>query len=281
MNGRNGIPALIFHALFVGFILAPIVVVCLIAFTSAGYLSLPTHGVSLRWFVALWHNSDFVGAFQTSLLLGAISATIAVALSVPAALGIARHAFPGRAAMLTLFQSPLMIPPVVLGVAFLRYFTQIGLSGTFVGLLISHIIIVMPFALRTVLTSLAGIDRRLDDAAISLGASRFTIFRRVILPLILPGVVSGWVLAFITSFDEVTMTVFVASPRVTTLPVRLFLYIEDNIDPLVAAVSTTLIAFAVLALVVIDRLFGIDRLLVGDSRAVAQNKQIKSARIVT
>jgi len=164
-----------------------------------------------------------------------------------------------------------MIPPVVLGVAFLRYFTQIGLSGTFFALVISHIIIVMPFALRTVLTSLAGIDRRLDHAASSLGASRFTIFRRVLLPLILPGIATGWVLAFITSFDEVTMTVFVASPRVTTLPVRLFLYIEDNIDPLVAAVSTTLIAFAVLALVVIDRLFGIDRLLVGDSRAAGRH----------
>ena len=269
MSGRNGPLALVFHALFVGFILAPILVVCLIAFTPQGFLSFPGfgagHGPSLRWFVELWHNDDFVSAFWTSIWLGLISAGLATLLCIPAALAIARHSFPGRAALLALFQAPLMIPPIVLGIAFLRSFTQVGLSGTFAGLVIAHMVIVLPFALRTMLTALAATDQRLDDAAASLGSTPLDTFRRVVWPLILPGVASGFVLAFITSFDEVTMTVFVASPRTTTLPVRLFLYIEDNIDPLVAAVSATLIAFAVLALLVIDRLFGIDRLLIGQA----------------
>ena len=260
---RNGPLALIFHALFISFILAPILIVCVVAFTPEGYLSLPTHGLSLRWFKTIGRYPEFVNAFFQSLWLGVLSSTLAIGISVPAALAIARHRFPGREAFAALFLSPLMIPPVVLGIAFLRFFTEIGLGGTFVGLVLSHLVIVFPFALRLVLASAVGMDPTIEHAAISLGASAPRVFLRVTLPLILPGVVSGWVLAFITSFDEVTMTVFVASPATVTLPVRMFLYIQDNIDPLVTSVSACVIAFTVAVLVAIDRFYGLERLLVG------------------
>jgi putative spermidine/putrescine transport system permease protein len=260
---RNGPLALVFHTLFVVFMAAPIVVVCLVAFTPEGYLSLPVNGFSLRWFRAIARYPEFVNAFWVSLWLGAVSSLIALLFAVPAALGIARHQFRGREALSALFLSPLMIPHVVLGIAFLRFFTQIGLGGTFTGLVLSHVVIIIPFALRLILASSTGMDRSIENAAASLGASSFTTFRRVTLPLILPGVASGWVLAFINSFDEVTMTVFIASPETTTLPVRLFLYIQDNIDPLVAAVSAALIFMTVAAMLVLDRLYGLERLLVG------------------
>jgi putative spermidine/putrescine transport system permease protein len=260
---RNSLLALVFHVLFLGFLLAPILIVCAVAFTPEGYLSLPTNGVSLRWFYAIGDNPEFVRAFRDSLVLGALSSTVAVAFSIPAALAIARHQFPGREVMTALFLSPLMVPHIVLGIAFLRFFTQIGLGGTFTGLVLSHVVIIIPFALRLILASSTGMDRSIENAAASLGASSFTTFRRVTLPLILPGVASGWVLAFINSFDEVTMTVFIASPETTTLPVRLFLYIQDNIDPLVAAVSAALIFMTVAAMLVLDRLYGLERLLVG------------------
>ena len=260
---RNGPLALIFHALFIAFILAPIVIVCVVAFTPEGYLSLPTNGFSLRWFRAIADYPEFVRAFRDSLWLAALSSTIAVLFAVPAALAVARYRFAGREAVLAFFMSPLMIPHVVLGIAFLRFFTTIGIGGTFIGLVLSHIVIVMPFALRLVLAASTGMDRAIEHAAISLGASPFTLFRRVTLPLILPGVVSGWVLAFITSFDEVTMTVFIASPSTTTLPVRMFLYIQDNIDPLVTSVSAALIFLTAIVMVVLDRLYGLDRLFVG------------------
>ena len=195
--------------------------------------------------------------------LAALSSLIAVTLSVPAALAIARHRFAGRDALVTLFLSPLMIPHVVLGIAFLRFFTQVGLSGTFAGLVIAHVVIVMPFALRLVLASAVGTDRSLEHAAVSLGATDFTVFRRVTLPLILPGVASGAALAFIQSFDEVTMTVFIAAPGTVTLPVRMFMYIQDNIDPLVTSVSAAVIALTAGFLIVLDRLYGIERLLAG------------------
>jgi putative spermidine/putrescine transport system permease protein len=263
---RNGPVALIFHGLFIAFILAPIVIVCIVAFTPEGYLSLPTNGLSLRWFMAIADYPEFVRALRDSLWLAALSSTIAVPFAVPAALAVARYRFSGREAVLGFFMSPLMIPHVVLGIAFLRFFTTIGIGGTFLGLVLSHIVIVMPFALRLVLAASTGIDRAVEHAAVSLGAGPITVFRRVTLPLILPGVVSGWVLAFITSFDEVTMTVFIASPSTITLPVRMFLYIQDNIDPLVTSVSAALIVLTVIVMIILDRLVGLDRLFIGGSR---------------
>ena len=185
---------------------------------------------------------------------------------MPAALAIARYRFRGREAMTALFMSPLMIPHVVLGIAFLRFFTEIGLGGTFVGLVLAHIVIVLPFALRLTLASAVGLDRAIEHAAVSLGASEWTVLKRITLPLVVPGLASGWALAFINSFDEVTMTVFIAAPGTETLPVRMFLYIQDNIDPLVTSVSACVIAVTVLALIVLDRAYGLERLLVGTER---------------
>jgi putative spermidine/putrescine transport system permease protein len=263
---RNGPLALAFHGLFVLFILAPMLMVCLVAMTPEGYLSLPTRGLSLRWFRAIAANPEFLAAFRASLWLGLVSASLALVLAVPAALAIARYAFRGRDALGALFLSPLMIPHVVLGVAFLRFLTVIGLSGTFLGLVAAHVVIILPFALRLVLTSAVGQDRAVERAAATLGAGPWTVFRRITLPLLLPGVVSGWVLAFITSFDELTMTIFIASPSTTTLPVRIFLHIEDTIDPLVVAVSAALIYLTIAVMVVLDRLYGLERLLVGQGR---------------
>lgn len=263
---RNGPLALVFHLAFVVFMLAPLAIVCVVAFTPEGYLSLPTRGPSLRWFRAIFDYPEFLRAFYASLWLAALSSTVAITLAVPAALAIARYRFPGRETVTALFMSPLMVPHVVLGIAFLRFFSQIGLSGTFTGLVLSHVIVILPFALRLVLAASYGIDRRIEHAAISLGADTLTVFRRVTLPLILPGVVSGWLLAAINSFDEVTMTVFIASPATTTLPVRMFLYIQDNIDPLIAAVSACLIALTAALLLALDRLYGLDRLFVGSGK---------------
>ncbi len=264
---RNGPLALVFHTLFVIFMVAPIVVVCIVAFTPERHLSFPTTSFSLRWFRAIADYPEFMRAFWVSVKLGALSSIIAVAFSVPAALAVARYRFPGREAMMALFQSPLMIPHVVLGIAFLRFFTEIGLSGTFPGLLLSHIVVVFPFALRLTLAAATGMDPAIEQAAASLGASEVTVLRRITLPLVLPGLVSGWALAFINSFDEVTMTVFIATPGTQTLPVRMFLYIQDNIDPLVTSVSACVIAVTVAALIVLDRVYGLEALLIGRGKS--------------
>lgn len=263
---RNGPLALAFHALFIGFIVAPLLIVCVVAFTPLGYISLPTDGLSLRWFAAILDNPRFVNAFWLSLALGLVSSVIATALALPAALAVARFRFPGRDAISAFLLSPLMIPHIVLGVAFLRFFSAANINGTFSGLVMAHVIVILPFALRLVLASATGMDPAVERAAVSLGASRFTVFRRITLPLILPGIVSGWLLAFITSFDELTMSVFIASPSTTTLPVRMFLHIQDTIDPLVASVSALMIAGTLLLMGVLDRIVGLERLFVGKGK---------------
>lgn len=260
---RNGPLALLFHGLVMVFMLAPILIVCVVAFTPEGYLSLPTNGLSLRWFKAIAGYPEFISAFGDSLWLAALSSVIAVGVSVPAALVVARHQFPGREALCALILSPLMIPHVVLGVAFLRFFTQIGVSGTKVSLVLAHVVIVLPFAFRLTLSTTTGMDRALEQAALSLGASGATLFRRVTLPLILPGVASGLVLAFINSFDEVTLSIFVTSPATQTLPVRMYVYATESIDPMMAAVSALMIALTAGAMLVLDRAFGLDKILVG------------------
>ncbi|MFC0342120.1 ABC transporter permease [Paracoccus niistensis] len=262
---KNGFLALAFHTVFVIFMVAPILVVCVVAFTPEGFLSLPTKGLSLRWFRAIADYPEFIRAFWTSVYLGAVSSTIAVILAVPAALAFSRYAFPGKGALSAFFLSPLMIPHVVLGIAFLRFFTQGGISGTMTALIIAHVVVVFPFALRLTLSAATGMDRSIESAAISLGASNFKLFRRVTLPLILPGVISGWALSFIQSFDEVTMTVFLAAPGTETLPVRMFLYVQDNIDPLVTSVSAVVIAITMAVLIILDRLYGLDAVLSGHS----------------
>jgi putative spermidine/putrescine transport system permease protein len=245
---------------------APIVVVCLVAFTSQGYLSLPTSGPSLRWFHTILAYPEFIRSFYDSILLGIVSATLALGLAVPTALAISRYRFSGREVLLALMMSPLMIPHVVLGDAFLRFFTELRLSGSFLSLVVSHVVIVFPLVLRLILVAFSGLDQRIEYAATSLGAGHFTVFRRITLPLVISGAVSGWVLAFITSFDELSMTVFVASPTNVTLPVRLFLYIQDNIDPLVCSLSTVIIVLTASLMLLIDRLFGIDRLFIGTGK---------------
>jgi putative spermidine/putrescine transport system permease protein len=260
---RTGRPALAFHCLFLAFMLAPLLVVVLVAFTATGYVALPVHGFSLRWFHAIFDNSEFIDAFWTSVHLALISATLALLVILPASFAIAHHRFPGRDLLAGVLMAPLMVPTVVLGVSFLRLLSATSMTGTFTGLVLCHIVIVTPFVLRMALASLVGLDRDIQNAAISLGAGRWALFRRVTLPLIMPGVVGGWVLAFIHSFDELTVTIFVASPSTMTLPVRLFSRIAETIDPLVTSVSTVIIAISVVLLVLLDRVYGVDRLMLG------------------
>lgn len=260
---KNGFFSLLYHAIFIAFIVAPLLIVVAVSFTSKGFISLPTEGLSLRWFRAIFEARDIMEAFWLSLWLGLVSATVAVVLAVPGALALTRYRFPGRGALMGFFLSPLMIPHVVLGVAFLRFFNTVGVTGSFFWLAMTHVIIILPYALRLTLAAATGLDRDAERAAQSLGAGRFTVLRRIVLPLILPGVAGGWMLAFIQSFDELTMTVFVSTPGTTTLPVAMYNQIAQSIDPLVASVSTVLIIGTLVVMVVLDRIVGLDRVLIG------------------
>jgi putative spermidine/putrescine transport system permease protein len=256
----NGPVALGYHVAFLGFLIAPLVAVCLTAFTPEPYLSIPWDGFSLRWFRAIPDRPEFVHAIWLSLRLAIVSATIATLLAVPAALAVARYRFLGRAALVSLLMSPLMIPQLVLGIAFLRFFTLLALAGTFPGLVISHVVVVMPFVLHLVIAAATGLDQALEEAARSLGATPLTAFRRIVLPLIFSGIAAGWLIAFVVSFDEVTMTIFIAAPGTVTLPVAMFNHVQETLDPVVASVSALLVAGMLVLVSALDRIMGIDHI---------------------
>lgn len=262
---KNGPLALLYHALFITFILAPLAVVVAVAFTDKGYISFPTDGLSLRWFKAILDATEIKNAFWFSAQLGLASASIAIVLAVPAALAITRYRFPGREALMAFFMSPLMIPHVVLGAAFLRFFNIAGLSGSFFWLMLTHVICIMPYALRMVLAAATGMSREIEHAGASLGASRTTVFFRITVTLLMAGIAGGWMLSFIQSFDELTMTVFVATPGTMTLPVAMYNHIAQTIDPLVTSVSTVLIVGTLVLMVILDRLVGLEKVLIGKS----------------
>ena len=260
---QNGPLALFFNALVITFMLAPLLVVCLVAFTPENTLSLPSTEFSLRWFKAVFVHPDFVQSFWNSLWLALTSATLATLLAVPVGMAITRYKFPGRDFLNGLFLSPLIIPHLVLGVALLRLFALVGGSGSFGWLILAHAVIITPYTLRLVVAALVGFDRSAEQAALSLGASQMQMFTRITLPMILPGVTGGWLLAFINSFDEVTMSIFVTAPSTVTLPVRMYMYATESIDPLMAAVSALMVALTALAMIILDRVYGLDRVLVG------------------
>ncbi|HVW51282.1 MAG TPA: ABC transporter permease [Trinickia sp.] len=260
---RNGPFALAFHALVIAFVLAPLIIVVLVAFTPDETLTLPTHGISLRWFRAIMNYPDFITAFFTSIKLAFVSATLSLALALPAGLAIARARFPGRDFLNALLLSPLVIPGLVLGIALLRFFALIGATGSFAWLVLAHTVIVTPFVLRLVLAAATGLDRSVEHAAQSLGASGWTTFRRITLPMIVPGITGGWLLAFINSFDELTMSIFVTSPQTVTLPVRMYMYATESIDPMMASVSTLVIFVTAAAMLLLDRAYGLNRILIG------------------
>ncbi|CAJ0773615.1 ABC transporter permease [Ralstonia chuxiongensis] len=260
---KNGPLALIFNALVITFMLAPLVIVCIVAFTPEETLTLPTSHFSLRWFDQVLHHPDFVQSFWNSLWLGLAAATLSTALAVPAAMAIVRYRAPGLQYLQGVFLSPLIIPHLVLGVALLRMFSLVGGQGSFGWLIFAHALIVTPYTMRLVMAALVGFDHSVEHAAYSLGASSFTVFRRMTLPMILPGITGGWLLAFINSFDELTMSIFVVSPATVTLPVRMYMYATESLDPMMAAVSALIVFLTLALMLLLDKIYGLDRILIG------------------
>lgn len=247
-------------ALVCAFVLSPIVVVVVASLTEAEYTSFPPQGLSLRWYLEIPRHPEYVEAFRVSLIVAVVTGALAAGLGTAAALALARYRFPGRAALGAFFLSPLMLPTVVLGIALLQFYTVTGIARTPASLVCGHLVITVPYVVRLVSASLAGFDRTLELAAMNLGATPWRAFREVTLPLVRPGVVAGAAFATIMSFDDVSIALFLAGPRMTTLPVRVFTSLEQSLDPIVTAVCALLVVLAAVAVAVIERLFGLGRL---------------------
>ena len=248
-------------------LVGPTLVILLLSFTGEESLHFPPTSYSLRWYAALLDANEIQDAALVSLEVAAIAVCAAVLLGVPAALAIARSRGGWARGLDMLFMSPLILPALAFGFASLMLFSLLGVRPSLATLAIGHVVISVPFVIRTTLASLVQLDPALLDCSLSLGATPLRTFRRVTLPLVAPGLAGGWILAFITSFDELTVSLFLASPSANPLPVQLFNYIDQMTDPLVASVSSALILVTAVAMVALDRFYPIDRLLTGERRA--------------
>ena len=263
----------------IAFLFGPILLIVWVSFTPVQGLSLAFTQPSLRWYRELLQNREFLESFGQSVYIAGWTTVISLALGTPAAYAMARFRFPGRDVMNTLLLSPLMIPHVAIGIGLVQFLSRMGVARGYFSLVVSHAVVTLPYVVRTVGASLLAVDRNLELAAQDLGASWPRAAWSVTLPLVRPGLLAGGIFTFISSFDEITVSIFLAGARVVPLPVRLFTYIETVVEPIVAAVSTLMVLVSIASVVVLERLAGLERILggVGERRAPAATRLAQAA----
>ncbi|KXO75868.1 ABC transporter permease [Brucella anthropi] len=236
--------------LALAFLVIPLVLIMPLAFNESSFLTYPMEGFSLKWFHEVFAQDQWARSFLNSLKVAVGTTVVALLVGGLAATGVMLLSRWLQTILTALFVSPMIVPSIVIGVAFAYSFGRVGLSGSYWGLVLAHSILAAPLVFLSVMTSLRGLDPDLDRAAASLGASRRHRFMTVTLPLAAPGFMAGALFAFTTSFDEVVAALFLASPESTTLPVMLFSGLRDRLQPtlVVVALLLSLISFALLAL---------------------------------
>ena len=241
-------------------VVVPILMVVVAAFSPSDFFQFPPPGFSVRWFVEFFGLDTMRSAFALSIELALASATVATILGTLAALFLVRRRGPLAGVLHSLFLAPLVFPTIILGVALLLLYKTIGMP-VLPGLLLAHCVVGMPYGFRTVLASAQALDPALEEAGQSLGAGPLRTLALVTLPLVWPGVLAGWLFAFIVSFGELNTALFLTGPGVTTLPIEIFSYLQFQGSQLViAAASTVQIALIVILVAVIERIVGIARI---------------------
>jgi putative spermidine/putrescine transport system permease protein len=241
-------------ALVFAFMLLPLLVLIPVSLTSGTLLVLPTPGYSLRWYQDVFHNPIWLNALRNSLIIASITTVVAVALGTAAAIGIWRLAPKVRGIALAVISVPIVTPAVIAAVAMFIFHASVGLGGSMTSIVLGHITISAPFVVIAVLSSLDVFDNRLMLAAASLGAPPPKAFWHVMLPIITPGIVSGAIFAFLTSFDEIVLVLFLGSPSVRTLPQELFSGIREQMSPSVTVIANMLIVVATAAIIAVELL---------------------------
>ncbi|MGO6983999.1 ABC transporter permease [Rhizobium leguminosarum] len=241
------------------FLAIPLVITCVMAFDARTYLGpMPPPALSLHWFERLVSQADILASLRTSLILAVLTTVLSVTIGTAAAVGLARGNFPGKAALTSAFLSPLIVPPVVIGFGLLLFLSKAGITNGMARLLLGHVIVTLPYCIRTSLASLLGSDQRLTEAAMVLGATERQAFWTITLPLMRTGVVTGAIFAFAISMDDVSISLFLSDPSATTLPVTLVSNMRAAFDLTIAAAAVVLIAVTALLIVVLDRVVGFD-----------------------
>ncbi len=243
------------------FLIFPLVVVVPLSFNSVPFftftkemLSLDPAGYSLKWYEDFFGNLNWQGAVQNSIIIAFFATLVSTTLGTIAALGLSRPNIPFKTLLMSVLISPMIVPLIISAAGMFFFYSRVGLQGTYVGVILAHAALGTPFVVITVTATLVGFDNSLIRASASLGASPPTTFFKVIVPLILPGVISGALFAFITSFDEVVVVLFVGSFKQRTIPWQMFSGIREHISPTILAVATILVMFSIALLITVELL---------------------------
>ena len=232
------------------FLLLPIVFIVLLSFGSSPWLAFPPPDWTVRWYEELFGKPQWFTAIMNSFRIGLAVMAMAIAIGVPASFAIVRGRFPGRDALAALFTTPLIVPLVIIGIALYGFFLRSGMSGTFLSFALSHLVIALPFPVITTTNALRSFDENIEKAAIVCGATRTQALLRVTLPGIAPGIAAGGLFAFLISWDEVVLAIFMSSPTLQTLPVKMWSALRLDLSPVIAAAATLMVLLTLVLLVV-------------------------------
>ncbi len=223
------------------FLFSPILTVIFMSFVSSKYSTFPLGGMTFKWYKMAAADQNILSALKTSFMISITATIFATCIGMLAAIGIVRGRFRGKEILKATFLSPMIIPEIITGIALLSFATILHLEGGILLIVVAHILIGLPFVLTIVSARLYGFDRSLEEAAMDLGANEVTTFRRITLPLILPGIIGGALLAFTVSFDNFMITYLLAGPGVTTIPIQIYSMVRFEITPKIHAVSTLIV----------------------------------------
>ena len=235
--------------LTVFFLVAPTLVIVPMSFTASEHLTFPPEGLSLRWYSKMVTDPQWTAGFANSAVVAVLTMVLSTVLGTLAALGIVRGRFPGKNTVYALILSPLIVPVIIIAIGMFSLYVRWKVTGSAAGMVLAHTALAVPFVIVNVGTSLRTMDRNLELAAMNLGANPSRTFFRITFPIILPGVIAGALFAFLTSWDEVVVAIFLTTARFRTLPVEMWEQVRQVVDPTVAAVATTLLLVTTTVLV--------------------------------
>jgi len=254
---KNRVLAIFTSGVYV-FLLAPLVIITGTAFGEATYLKFPPTGFSLRWIENIFKVEMFVNTFRISMQIAVVGTLCALIIGLPAAYALSRYTFKGKGMIQGLFLTPIIIPGIVFGFSLLKLLIIRFELPILPSLFIGHTVVILPYIIRVISSSLESFDFSIEEAAISLGASRFKTFFIVILPNVTSGIIAAFILAFINSFNNVPISIFLTGPEISTLPIQMMSYVEYYFDPTVSALSVVLMIMTAVLMLIVERTLGLN-----------------------
>lgn len=249
----------IFVLLVYVFLFAPLIIIAMTSIGTENYIAFPPKGFSFKWFLNVFNSDSFMKSMSISFSISGIATIGALIIGIPAAYGLSRGNFKGKGALKSFFFSPLIVPGIVVGFSLFQFLIVKLALPIYTSLFIGHTLVIVPYIIRVVGSSIEGLDYSIEEAAVSLGCTKVQSFFKVVMPNITSGIIASFMLAFINSFNNVPVSMFLTGPGVSTLPITMMNYVEYNYDPTVSALSVLLMIITIGVMFVAEKTLGLGK----------------------